>query len=732
MKCRKGLIFICLIIFLFSIAWVSAGDVNETVVTNEDQRDNVINIENQNENDFSVETINEIIDDEDEILSTADGEENLSYDVDEDVLGASPPYNKYSVSVSDTTLYYGKSGNIKISITPASSSYSYRYDFYLKVYDSGGNEKISKRYYSTSSSTQVSHNVGSTSLSLGKYTIKILNYVDNQVMDTASLTVKSVPYSAYSVSVSSTTLNYDNGGSIVMSISPASSSYYYRYDFYLKVYDSGGKEKISKRYYSTSSSTKATYSVGSTSLPRGSYTIKILNNVDNHVMATASLNVKTVTIESNDVSGRCDQVIEYKVRVLENGEYKSGLSISFTCNGKKYTVPTNSEGYATLNIHLKSGTYKITTNYLGSIKNNNIVVNKVYVDNKYRNVVINSPNAYFKENKMITYGWEGNLKGSFNIYKGNSLIYSTNLDTSGYITDYFEYNKYSYSYPINNIPSTGLYTVKLISSNGDVLAKSTFRITKADTKTIGKSFTTLCGFKNTVRADLYDKQGNNFDVGGKAKFKIGKKVYNAKVKHGSAKVKVNFPSKKKTYNCKVEFLGDNNFKGSSAKFKIKATKIKNPIKVGRYSIRLPSKQYKSISKAVSKGKHKSKIVKTKYSKKFKKPYLKTIKHYKTTRSCYTIMADYYYTMNRMRANGWTKVSEYKYNKKNPRNKYGIGLSAYTYAVTRWVKVSYKTAYKAKYYPVKAKIITKGTPMKNPKIKLFSHGKTLRNGKVAFA
>lgn len=96
------------------------------------------------------------------------------------------------------------------------------------------------------------------------------------------------------------------------------------------------------------------------------------------------------------------------------------------------------------------------------------------------------------------------------------------------------------------------------------------------------------------------------------------------------------------------------------------------------------------------------------------------------------MADYYYTMNRMRANGWTKVSEYKYNKKNPRNKYGIGLSAYTYAVTKWVKVSYKTAYKAKYYPVKAKIITKGTPMKNPKIKLFSHGKTLRNGKVAFA
>ena len=47
MKYKKGLVFICLIICLFSIASVCASDVNETVVANEDQSDEVISVENE-------------------------------------------------------------------------------------------------------------------------------------------------------------------------------------------------------------------------------------------------------------------------------------------------------------------------------------------------------------------------------------------------------------------------------------------------------------------------------------------------------------------------------------------------------------------------------------------------------------------------------------------------------------------------------------------------------------
>ena len=385
-------------------------------------------------------------------------------------------------------------------------------------------------------------------------------------------------------------------------------------------------------------------------------------------------------------------------------------------------------------IHLKAGTYTITTNCGGVVKNNKIVVNKRYVGNKYRNVKIGSfPTVYYGEDKKINYGFEGNMKGCIKIYKGKSLKYSKSWDTNGYISDYFKYNKHSYSYSVKNLKGVGTYTVKIIGSNGKVLFQSKFKIKKSPTKIKGYSFKTIGGFKDYVWGFLISKYGPYQDIGGKAKFKIGGKIYKAKVKRGDTKVKVKFPSKKKTYRCKVKFLGDKNHKASSAKFKIKTTKIKNPIKVGKYRIKLNSKQYKSISKAVHNGKYKSKVIKTKYWKKFKKPYIKKIKRYKTTKSVYTWQGlSYIPTMNKMWSKGWTKVSERINRVPNPKNKYGIGLSAYDIATTKWVKVSYKLAYKTKYYPVKAKIKTSSTPMEKPKIKIFSHGHTLRNGKVAFA
>ena len=49
MKYKKELLFICLLIFLFGIANASAGDVNGTVVANNDQSDNHIDTLNKND-----------------------------------------------------------------------------------------------------------------------------------------------------------------------------------------------------------------------------------------------------------------------------------------------------------------------------------------------------------------------------------------------------------------------------------------------------------------------------------------------------------------------------------------------------------------------------------------------------------------------------------------------------------------------------------------------------------
>ena len=264
------------------------------------------------------------------------------------LLVPSVPHSAYLVSVSNTTVTYGSSGSIVMSISPA-SSYNYKYDFYLKVYDSKGNEKINQRYYSTSSSYQVTYSISSNQLDPGNYIIKIINNHEGYIMSTANLTVISVPYDAYSVSVPYTTITYGIGGEITMNINPASSSYKCRYDFYMKVYDSNNNEKISKRYYSTSTNTQVTYNIGSTQLENGNYKIKIINTYDNHVMATANLTVKTLTYN------------EYSVNVSDTtliSEFSESIIMNIS--------PASSYNYKYdfyLNLYDSNGNQKISQRY---------------------------------------------------------------------------------------------------------------------------------------------------------------------------------------------------------------------------------------------------------------------------------------------------------------------------------------------------------------------------------
>ena len=55
------------------------------------------------------------------------------------------------------------------------------------------------------------------------------------------------------------------------------------------------------------------------------------NGMDENVLSSAN---KKISLKANNVVGKCDGTIKFKVRASENGIYKSGLKIAFNCNGK--------------------------------------------------------------------------------------------------------------------------------------------------------------------------------------------------------------------------------------------------------------------------------------------------------------------------------------------------------------------------------------------------------------
>ena len=368
---KKICLFLILIVCLFAVSTVNAEEVTNATVSS-----NQLSI-------YANEVSDELQADEFENVSNSyANENNLLMPADENNYLSSPYYYQYSVSVSDTTIDYDSGGSIYMSITPASSSY-YKYDFYFNVYDLNGNEKISQEYYSTSSSYSKTYYVEAYGLSTGTYTIKIINYKDNELMDSAKLTVKSSSssssyypsYSDYSVSVSDITIDYGSGGSISMSITPASSGYY-KYAFYLKVYDLNGNEKISQEYYSTSSSYSKTYTVNAYDLSPGTYTIKIINYEDNKVMDAAKLNVTppypsysdySVSISDTTIASASGGSISMSITPASSTKYKYAFYLKvYDSKGNEKisygyysTSSSYSKNYNVGAYELNSGTYTI-------------------------------------------------------------------------------------------------------------------------------------------------------------------------------------------------------------------------------------------------------------------------------------------------------------------------------------------------------------------------------------
>lgn len=189
---KKRYITLAVLTFLVCILAASAASAAD----GDNLTDDALAIDASDEGDIAIEE-----DNGEEIISSPNDAEAIAVDEDSsddivsldetpDDLIESPDYEDYNVEFGYDLYYITPNGGyVDFNIEP--SDYSYAYDFYLRIYDSNGNQKINKNLYSYDYTTYLTHYV--SGLSAGTYTMKIINYADSHEFDSATLVVKVLP-----------------------------------------------------------------------------------------------------------------------------------------------------------------------------------------------------------------------------------------------------------------------------------------------------------------------------------------------------------------------------------------------------------------------------------------------------------------------------------------------------------------------------------------------------------
>lgn len=120
-----------------------------------------------------------------------DGKLSTEIPQEDETLSASPEYNDYSVWVYDTTFTYGFSNKLVINVDAQLIDYNtYAYDFYVRIFDSSGNQLFNvNEYNSTDLYGTITYTFNGTAFAPGTYTVELVNFDDDFLMDSATLQV---------------------------------------------------------------------------------------------------------------------------------------------------------------------------------------------------------------------------------------------------------------------------------------------------------------------------------------------------------------------------------------------------------------------------------------------------------------------------------------------------------------------------------------------------------------
>ena len=168
------------------------------------------------------------------------------------------------------------------------------------------------------------------------------------------------------------------------------------------------------------------------------------------------ISTQTPKIKASDYTAYKRIKNPYTVQLTIDGIPLSGRTITFKVNGKTVTKKTNSEGKATLNLNLPTGTYKITYTYAGEDKikkasgSKKITVKKgspVKIQKYYSKTYVHGEKGKFKVKLVDAHGNPlANKKVAFKI---NKKTYIKKTDSKGVASLTIKLKKGTYKIKIN-------------------------------------------------------------------------------------------------------------------------------------------------------------------------------------------------------------------------------------------------------------------------------------------
>lgn len=558
------LVLLSLLIFIVAISSASAaeGAINEDLSANEapadvisvDEADisisdNALKSENNDVIDLesieedSDETlagdVNEVAETSPNTLAGSENEEIISEESDEEIL-SSPVASSYSVKVDVNNIQLEYGVVIPINITPYDGD-DYAYDFYLRIFNSTGSQIYDKNLYSYTPVNYLSHTVD-VYLNPGTYTIKLINYQDGELMDTATFTMTGEYLPPSFAKIDDISIEVDEEIVLPIRINPNPNEYY-AYDFNLDIYDSFGDLVYSENIYSSTMRTNLNYTVDMW-LDVGTYTIELTNYTGGAFLDTAILTIldhptqyATFTISQSGTYYNSKYVTVKLINTDTNLPIKNcGVALKFS-NGKTVTVTTNSNGVATYKVPFDAGTYKVkavsTKSYIKG-ESADLTVN---ILKHPGTITISQSGKYYKDKKITVKLYDSATKS---VVKGQYVkIKFSNGKTVNVKTN----SNGIASYKVDFKPGKYTATASFSNKNYAFASKSaTFKILKVPVKIDAKKFKAGYDSGKYYKIKVINKATKKGVKGVKLKIKIkGAKTFKRTTKAGG---KVSFDASK--------------------------------------------------------------------------------------------------------------------------------------------------------------------------------------------